>query len=204
MFERHSALAGLLGQGSTQSHATGASVQGREARVHLGEVRGFSLVQVAAFPNSWPALANAVAKILGAPPEKPGQSNIIRNRLLFSTGAGQFWVVSNANEDLTNTLQCALQPNVASVISLSHSRTRIFVEGPAARQVLATGIAIDLNPIVFPVGAVALTGAHHTPIVLHRVTTERYELYALRTFAVWIWDWLTDASLPHGYKPHRS
>lgn len=185
-------------------HLGEVRVQRSEARVHLGEVRGFSLVQVAAFPNAWPALANAVEKILGTPPEKPGQSNITRNRLLFRTGADQFWVVSSANEDLTNTLQCTLPPNVGSVISLSHSRTRIFLEGPAARQVLATGVAIDLNPIVFPVGAVALTGAHHTPIVLHRVTTERYELYTLRTFAVWIWDWLTDASLPHGYKPHRS
>ena len=184
MFERHSALAGV----PTESLAGGG------ASVKLGEVRGFSLVQVAAFPNTWAALAKAVDEILGAVPEKPGQSRVIHDRLLFRTGSEQFWVVSGANEDPTETLRGAVRADVGTVNSLSHSRTRIFVEGPGARQVLGTGIAVDLHPMLFPVGAVALTGAHHTPVVLHRVGAERYELYALRTFAVWIWDWLTDAA----------
>lgn len=186
MFERNSALAGVLGRKPTES--VGASVV-------LGEVRGFSLVQVAAFPNTGPALAQAVEETLGTLPEKAGQSSVIRNRLLFRTGSEQFWVVTEENEDLTEALQRAVRADVGTVTSLSHSRTRIFVEGPGARQVLGTGIAIDLNPLHFPVGAVALTGAHHTPVVLHRVGAERYELYVLRTFAVWIWDWLTDALL---------
>jgi len=187
VFERHSALAGVLGREPTES---------RGASVALGEVRGFSLVQVAAFPNTGPALAQAVEAILGTLPERAGQSSVISNRLLFRTGAEQFWVVSGENEDLTEALQRAVRADLGTVTSLSHSRTRIFVEGPGARPVLGTGIAIDLNTLLFPVGAVALTGAHHTPVVLHRVGAERYEIYALRTFAVWIWDWLTDASLP--------
>ena len=187
MFERYSALAGVLGREPTES---------LDASVLLGEVRGFSLVQVAAFPNTGPALAQAVAEILGTVPEKAGQSSVVRNRLLFRTGSEQFWVVSGENEDLGEALQRAVRSDVGTVTSLSHSRTRIFIEGPGARQVLGTGIAIDLNPLLFPVGAVALTGAHHTPVVLHRVGAERYELYVLRTFAVWIWDWLSDASPP--------
>ena len=183
MFERRSALAGVLGREPPGSLAGGG------ASVKLGEVRGFSLVQVAAFPNTWCALAPVVEKILGAMPGKAGQSSVICNRVLFRTGAEQFWVVSEANEDLTDTLQSALRADIGAVTSLSHSRTRIFIEGPGARQVLSTGIAIDLNPSLFPVGAVALTGAHHTPVVLHRVGARRYELYVLRTFAVWIWDW---------------
>jgi sarcosine oxidase subunit gamma len=183
VFERHSALSGVLGPAPTQS--LGASVA-------LGEVRGFSLVQVAAFPDTGPALAQAVEETLGTLPEKTGQSSVIRNRLLFRTGSEQFWVVSGENEDLTEALQRAVRADVGTVTSLSHSRTRIFIEGPGARQVLGTGIAVDLDPALFPVGAVALTGAHHTPVVLHRVGAERYELYVLRTFAVWIRDWLTD------------
>jgi methylglutamate dehydrogenase subunit D len=194
VFERRSALAGMLGREPTESFAAGA------APVKLGEVRGFSLVEVAALPNTYPALAQAVVEVLGAVPEKAGQSSVIRNRLLFRTGPEQFWVVSAVDEDLTDALQYVLRAGVGAVTSLSHSRTRIFIEGPGAPQVLNTGIAIDLNTVLFPVGAVALTGAHHTPVVLHRVGAERYELYVPRTFAVWIWDWLTDASLASFHK----
>jgi sarcosine oxidase subunit gamma len=174
--------------------AAGDALAAEGGSVKLGEVRGFALVQVAAFPNTWSALANVVEEILGALPEKAGQSSGIRDRLLFRTGSEQFWVVSGTNEDPAEALQRAVRADIGTVTSLSHSRTRIFVEGPGARRVLGTGIAIDLNPLLFPIGAVALTGAHHTPVVLHRVGAERYELYVLRTFAVWIWDWLTDAA----------
>jgi heterotetrameric sarcosine oxidase gamma subunit len=200
VFERHSALAGVLGREPTESlvrggaPAAGDALAAEGGSVKLGEVRGFALVQVAAFPNTWSALANVVEEILGALPEKAGQSSGIRDRLLFRTGSEQFWVVSGTNEDPAEALQRAVRADIGTVTSLSHSRTRIFVEGPGARRVLGTGIAIDLDPLLFPIGAVALTGAHHTPVVLHRVGAERYELYVLRTFAVWIWDWLTDAA----------
>ena len=134
MFERHSALAGVLGREPTGALAARGALAGRgapaggSASAKLGEVRGFSLVQVTGFSNTWPELAQAVEETLGALPEKTGQSGVVRDRLLFRTGSEQFWVVSGANENLTEALRGAVRADVVTVTSLSHSRTRIFVE----------------------------------------------------------------------------
>ena len=94
----------------------------------------------------------------------------------------------------------AVGPSVGAVTPLSHSRTHILIEGAAARQVLSMGIALDFHPQAFPVNGFALTGLHHTPIRVHRSGAVPCELYALRSFALWTWEWLTDAALQRGYE----
>jgi sarcosine oxidase subunit gamma len=88
---------------------------------------------------------------------------------------------------------------MGAVTSLSHSRSRIFIEGRAAAEVLAKGIPLDFHPTVFTVGQFALTGLHHTPVLVHHSGETRYEIYAMRTFALSVWEWLTDAALPVGF-----
>jgi sarcosine oxidase subunit gamma len=191
MLERQSALAGVLGKGGA----------GGERRLRLGEVRGWSLLQVAAFASTLPALAAAVEPLLGAPlPAAGGTSLAAGPRRLFKTGPEQFWIVGPEPDDLAPSLLAAVRPDIGALTPLSHSRTRLFIEGPAARDLLAKGIPLDLHPDVFRIDDFALTGLHHTPILLHRSAADRYELYAMRTFALSVWDWLTDAALPFGYE----
>ncbi len=83
----------------------------------------------------------------------------------------------------------------AIVTPLSSSRTRISIEGRAARDVLRKGIPIDLHETVFTPGKFAQTGVHHTPVLLHCTAEQRFELYAMRTFALNVWEWLEDAAL---------
>ncbi len=85
--------------------------------------------------------------------------------------------------------------DVAILTPLSHSRTRIFIEGVPARDVLSKGIPLDFHPTVFKPGMFAMTGIHHTPVLVHCVSDHRFEIYALRTFALSVYDWLTDAAL---------
>jgi sarcosine oxidase subunit gamma len=61
--------------------------------------------------------------------------------------------------------------------------------------VLAKGLPIDLHPTVFTPGTFAMTGLHHTPVLLHCVSENHFELYAMRTFALDAWEWLEDAAL---------
>ncbi len=89
---------------------------------------------------------------------------------------------------------------VTSIIDLSSSRTRLFIAGERATDVLLKGIPIDLALESFPIGAVALTGVHHTPILLHRTAADRFEIFAMRTFALTALEWLTDAALEFGYR----
>jgi sarcosine oxidase subunit gamma len=157
------------------------------AAISLGEVRGFTLTQAAGFTSDVEA---AIAAITGPLPPRADTAVTSNNRVIFRTAPLQFWLVGPEGDDLAQRLtgSCIVTP-------LSHSRTRIFIEGPAARTVLAKGIAIDLHETVFKPGMFAMTGLHHTPVLLHCVAPQRFELYAMRTFAANVWEWLEDAAL---------
>lgn len=172
MLERRSALAGIK------------EIAG--SRVRLGEARGFTLTQVAALDDS---ALSAIRAVLGDLPQHPvfGETD---GRRIFHTAPHQFWIVGPETDDIGRRLD-----GLAIVTPLSHSRTRIFVEGAAAPEMLAKVIEIDLHEAAFKPGMFAMTGLHHTPILLHRVTASRFEIYAMRTFAANAWDWLADAAL---------
>jgi heterotetrameric sarcosine oxidase gamma subunit len=189
-----------------QSALTDASsFQGRDGadgrrRLRLGEARDWRLAQVAAFPATAGDLARVLRSLLGVdPPVELGSVIAAQGRQLMKTGPGTFWVVTHASDDMTAALQAVVAASVGAVTPLSFSRTRLIIDGPAARRVLSTGIALDFHPEVFRAGHFAMTGLHHTPILIHRSGMERYELYVMRSFALWTWEWLTDAALQFGY-----
>ena len=166
----------------------------------LGEVHGFALLQAAAFVDTLDALERVVRLVLGVDlPKHIGAPAHAGEYRAFKVGAEQFWIVGPENA-WVSSLREAVVPAIGSITSLSHGRKRLFIEGAAAREVLSRGIALDLHPEVFRPETYALTELQHTPVVLHRVGQHRYELYVLRTYAAWVWEWLTDAALPVGYE----
>jgi sarcosine oxidase gamma subunit len=48
------------------------------------------------------------------------------------------------------------------------------------------------------VGHFAQTALHHVPVLLERSADLRYELQVPTTWAVSVWEWLSDAALPFG------
>jgi methylglutamate dehydrogenase subunit D len=194
VLERSSALIGVR----KEAGRDGADGQ---RRLRIGEARGWNLLQLAAFPTTVTELEQAVRRLIGVDlPERVGQATSIGTRLLLKTGPEQFWIITRDGEDIASAIRSAVAPAIGSVTSLSHSRTCIWLEGPPSREVLATGLAVDLDPNVFAPNSFALTGLHHTPVMILRSGATRFELYVLRTFAVWTWEWLTDAALRYGYE----
>ena len=151
--------------------------------LQIGEAREFSLLQVA-------GSSKAITPITGKLPGKVGMATQSNGRILMRTGENQFWIVGSESDDLAAQLR-----EIAILTPLSHSRTRIFIEGARAREVLSKGIPLDFHPTVFKPGMFAMTGIHHTPVLVHCVSDHRFEIYALRTFALSVYDWLTDAAL---------
>lgn len=193
MFERNSALVGVIKHGGRDG------ADGRRL-LRIGEVRNWSLVQIAAFATTAEQLDQVVRPLIGASlPLHVGQAITADMRCLLKTGPEQFWIITDDTDDLVPDLQAAVTPHIGAVTPLSHSRTCIFVEGISARGLLSTGIALDLHPDAFRMNDFALTGLHHTPILIHRSAENRYNLYTMRTFALWAWEWLIDAALPYGY-----
>lgn len=196
---RQSALAAALRQ-------PGRSGSDGSQRLRMGEVRAWNLVQVAAFASTAAELERVVSAALGVPslPDKIGKAGDAGARSIFRTGPEQFWVTAPLADNLASWLQEMVPAPMGAVTSLSHSRTRIFIEGEPVREVLARSIPLDFHPSVFAVGQFALSGIHHTPVLVHRAGEQRFEIYAMRTFALSVWEWLSDAALPFGYEVQGS
>jgi heterotetrameric sarcosine oxidase gamma subunit len=191
VFERQSALGATLVSGCDDT--TG------RCHLQMCEVKGWQLVQLAAFPATIAELGAAVLTVVGSSlPERTGAAIAAGPWKLLKTSAEQFWILGPETQDLLTPLGTAVPAAIGTITPLSHSRVCVSIEGPAARSLLAQGIALDLHPSEFPVGGFALTAMHHTPVLLWRVGEDRYELYALRTFALSVWTWLADAALSYG------
>jgi sarcosine oxidase subunit gamma len=156
------------------------------AALTLGEVRNFTLTQVAGFGG----FETDVAAIAGALPQASDQAIESNGRTIFRTGPQGFWFIGPENDALGAKLG-----GKAIITPLTSSRSRISIEGRAARDMLRKGIPIDLHESVFTPGKFAMTGVHHTPVLLHCTDAQRFELYAMRTFAMNVWEWLEDAAL---------
>jgi len=195
MLEPQSALASALTTGGRDG-ADG------KRRCRLGELRGYVLLQVAGFPATIAEVERVLPAVVGAPmPKMLSETVAVGAGRVFRTGPEQFWIVGPAEngDGAEAQLRQAIPAAVGAVTSLSHSRTRIVIEGAGSRDVLRKGIPLDFDPNVFKVDQAALTGLHHTPILIHRASADRYDLYAMRSFALSVWEWLTDAALEYGY-----
>jgi len=191
MLERRSALIMALGRG-------GRDGAGGGRRCRIGEVKGSSLIQAAGFPSTLQEFEERLETILGELPI--GSHSVVPGeRTIFRTCPQQFWIVG-PEDGLFGRLSEAIGPDFGTVTSLSHSRTRIFIEGDCAADILKKGVALDFHPQIFKPGQAALTGLHHTPVLIHRIREDRFEIYAMRTFALSVWEWLTDAALEFGYE----
>src|SRR4051812_39223974 len=102
------------------------------AALTLGEVRGFTLTQVAGFAKDYEA---GVAEIGGTLPQTNDQAIDSNGRTIFRTGPLTFWFVGPEQDDLAARLA-----GKAVITPLTSSRTRISIEGAAAREVLLKGI----------------------------------------------------------------
>jgi heterotetrameric sarcosine oxidase gamma subunit len=78
------------------------------------------------------------------------------------------------------------------ITPLSSSRTRLHLTGESAVALLASCAAIDFSKM--KPGEHVATGIHHTPVVIHCIGEKQFHIYAMRTFARAVWDWLVDAA----------
>ena len=165
----------------------------------FGEVCATHLLQLGIYPGGAARVAAAVRPVLGELPDSPVHAAVSADRLTMRIAPDQYWV-AGGDFGLTARLAKAIPADAGCVTSLDGARTRLSIEGPAARATLSRLIAIDLHPTVFPVHAFAQTGIHHVGGLLIRVGEERYEFFALRTFAASTWEVLLDAAHSFGFK----
>jgi methylglutamate dehydrogenase subunit D len=88
---------------------------------------------------------------------------------------------------------------LASVTSQSDGRCIIRVSGPKAREVLAKGVPLDLDPRVFGPGDTAMTVvAYINAHFWQNDAAPSYDFAVFRSFAASFCEWLLDASAEFG------
>jgi heterotetrameric sarcosine oxidase gamma subunit len=141
----------------------------------LGEAPGFELTQLAGEEK-------ALKRALGDLPDF-GQAIGTKDQTVMRISPSQVWVLGNLPK--TNGLHAT---------PLSSSRTRIAVEGEKARALLLACAAVDFDASTFKSGHFVMTGIHHTPVLIHCRKPNQFHIYAMRSFALSVWEWLVDAA----------
>ena len=71
----------------------------------------------------------------------------------------------------------------AAVVDLSDAQVVLVLEGPAARDVLARLVPLDLRDAAFPDGSAARSLVNHMTATVARVGAEAWEVMAMRSMA---------------------
>jgi sarcosine oxidase subunit gamma len=91
-------------------------------------------------------------------------------------------------------LREALHGIHGAVTDVSGNLARLRLAGSAARDVLAKGCSLDLHPRGFQPGQCAQTLIARSGVILHQIDGRpSYDLLPRRSFAEYLWMWLTDA-----------
>jgi sarcosine oxidase subunit gamma len=118
----------------------------------------------------------------------------------IGTGPGQWLAVSEGlkNGELARDLgeKCV---GLASISDQSDGRAVVRIGGRKARDVLAKGLPIDLDPRVFRTGDAATSIISHIGVQLWQVDeTPTYDIAVFRGFAKSFWGWLTASAAEFG------
>ena len=173
-----------------------------EPGIVVTERVGLGLATVAARKGKADALKAEVAKAYGV--ELPASSRIARGPAVsfVGYGPGQWLAISEslANEALARDLQAKLQ-GLASISDQSGGRTVLRISGSRARDVLAKGLPIDLDPRAFPLGSAATSAISHMGVQLWQLDdTRSYDVAVFRSLSESFWRWLTASAAEFGYE----
>jgi methylglutamate dehydrogenase subunit D len=190
-----------------KSALAGVAVPGRYGRSYgepgivISERIGLGLATVAARRGKADALSQAVANAYGV--DLPTSSRVIQGSQVsfIGYGPGQWLAVSAslANEALARELSAKLA-GLASISDQSGGRTVLRLSGPHARDVLAKGLPIDLDPRAFSLGSAATSAISHMGVQLWQLDdTRSYDLAIFRSVSESFWSWLTASAAEFGY-----
>jgi len=175
---------------------------GGEPGIVIEERVGLGLATVASRKGQAEPLKAAVASAYGI--DLPGSSRVARGPAVsfVGYGPGQWLAVSEklANEGLARDLAQRLK-GLASISDQSGGRTVLRVSGPHARDVLAKGLPIDLDPRAFPLGSAATSTISLMGVQLWQVDdTRSYDIAFFRSVSASFWRWLTASAAEYGYE----
>lgn len=168
--------------------------------VVASELTGLSVVSVIARKDRAGVVADAVQAGFGLALPTTPRRTVAGSLAALWAGPGQWLVVGEPAEAATleTRLRAALQ-DLAAVAEIGDGRAVLRLSGPGAREALAKGVGIDLDPRAFGPGHTALTMASMIDLQLTQIDdTPTFEIMLFRGFAGSFWHWLEDSARPLG------
>jgi heterotetrameric sarcosine oxidase gamma subunit len=171
------------------------------AGVIIAERANLGLATVACRKGQREGLRASVREAYGV--DLPEGSTVARGKEVsfVGTGPGQWLAVSEsmANEALAGDLTAKLK-GLASIVDQSDGRAVVRLSGSRARDVLAKGLAIDLDPRVFPEDGAVTSTISHMGVQLWQDDPQSYDIVLFRSVAESFWRWLTASAAEFGYE----
>ena len=134
-------------------------------------------------------------------PQAPNTSNETLSLSVLWLAPDEWMLVcaGGSEGDVVASLEGAVAEFHASVVDVTDARTVFRLSGAGARNLLAKGCALDFHPRAFGLGDVAQTMLAKAAVILHQTTDDAdeagpvFDIYVPRSFADYLWSWLTDA-----------
>jgi methylglutamate dehydrogenase subunit D len=171
-----------------------------EPGVTVSERTGIAMCSVLARRGAQAGLAERVQQAFGlvlpSPPRYSGCGPVA-----FAWAGPSQWLALGEG---THARAFALQlrsslDGLACVIDQSDGRAVLRIGGPRARDALAKGILIDLDPAAFLPGDAAVTACGHIGVHFWQIDAKpTYEFAISRSFAIAFWEWLAGAAAEFG------
>ena len=115
---------------------------------------------------------------------------------VFCRVAPDTWLIESALHaaaDLLPAVRTGCGRRSFAVTDISDGFVTITVEGAQARDLIARGCGLELSSGAFGNSACSRTRLAQLPVVLRRVTSERFECLVDRSAAQWLHEWMEDA-----------
>jgi heterotetrameric sarcosine oxidase gamma subunit len=162
------------------------------AGVRICEIRPFTLIQFAAWPDALAQTGAETAKAAGAKAAPgPGQAATGTGGTLLRVEPLKWWLVGGT------VGVTSLAAETGAMLDLSQSRTRLHISGPQAARLLNHFLPLNLSDNAFPESSVASTAFHHVGVTLWR-DRRGFNLFLPRSFAASLCEILTESAAQYG------
>ncbi len=138
-------------------------------------------------------LAKAVEAFRQDIPSKIGEMSSTAGKTALCLGPDEWLLLApeSEREGIATRFAEISEQTTHSLVDVGHRTVGIDVSGPAAALVLNSGCPLDLDNL--PIGGCARTILDKAEIVLMRLEREHYRLEIVRSFAEFVWNFLSIA-----------
>ncbi|MEM6665866.1 MAG: hypothetical protein AAF638_05630 [Pseudomonadota bacterium] len=154
--------------------------------------------------QAWPSALKDAGKILArlrladaALFSQPNRSGSMAGSVAMNIGPGRL-LIEGSDSKMVEMVQNAVPLKTGTVVDQSHGRVAITLDGTPTVTTLAK--AFNLDFATMENGTVSATGHHGVPVVLRRVSSQRFDLYVPRTFARDVFEALADQAADCGVR----